>query len=320
MTTIPFAKMVGTGNDFVVVDARRPGVASLKRAWPAVSRAVCDRRAGIGADGLLVLEPSHAADIRMRVFNPDGSEAEMCGNGARCVALYVRNGARGTGHGARGRPVTIETKAGVLSATVRGTRVAMRMTDPTGLTLDYPSAAGSGRRRVGFINTGVPHAVVPVARLNAIDVEHLGRALRHHRAFSPGGANVDFIQPDPRRNNYLRVRTYERGVEAETPACGTGVAASAVVQTLWRHGHAAGNGKLRRHTVNVETRSGDVLAVSFSAQGCGRDLRVTDLVLEGEAALVFRGDITWPLSIAACGRAEVLTCHARTSAHPHVRT
>ena len=175
----------------------------------------------------------------------------------------------------------------------------MRMTNPTELRLDRPVTVDRARRRIGFINTGVPHAVVPVTRLDEVDVERLGRALRHHRAFSPRGANVDFIQPDARRNGYLRVRTYERGVEAETLACGTGVAASAVVQMLWQHRRgeasaASGNGT-RRHTVKVETRGGDVLTVSFAVKGRGRSLRVTDLVLEGEASFVCRGEIDWPL-------------------------
>ena len=282
MTRIPFAKMVGTGNDFVVVDARRRALARLANAWPAISRAACDRRTGIGADGLLVLEPSRVAQIRMRVFNPDGSEAEMCGNGARCVARYL------------GGSVTIQTKAGVLSARVRGARVAMRMTDPTELQLSRSLTVGRGRHRVGFINTGVPHAVVPVTRLDAMDVERVGRGLRRHRAFSPRGANIDFIQPDARRKGALRVRTYERGVEAETLACGTGVAASAVVQTLWQHHRERGNGVLRRHAVKVKTRSGDVLTVSFAVEGRGHSIRVTELVLEGGASLVFRGEINWP--------------------------
>ena len=277
---ISFTKMVGTGNDFIVIDARHPRLASLASAWPAVSRMVCDRRTGIGADGLLILEPSRVARIRMRVFNPDGTEARMCGNGARCVALYLQ---RGSGR----RFVTVETKAGVVSGAVHGRRVAMRMTDPTQVQLDRPLTPGRGRHRIGFINTGVPHAVVPVTRLDAVDVEGLGRALRRHHAFSPAGANVDFIQPDARRKDYLRVRTYERGVEGETLACGTGVAASAILQTLWLHQRG-------RQKMAVETRSKDVLTVSFTIEGNGRSPRVTELVLEGEASLVFRGEINWP--------------------------
>ena len=207
--TISFTKMVGTGNDFVIVDSRR-----LRRPrrlrWADAARAVCDRHRGIGADGLLVLERASVADVRMRMFNPDGSEARMCGNGARCVARYLAAADR-----PRIRPVTIETRAGVLSARVRGHRVAMRMTDPCGLTPERIVEAEGQRFRLGSIDTGVPHAVLPVRRLDAVDVDRLGRALRRHPAFGPRGTNVNFIQPDPEHSR-VRIRTYERGVEGET--------------------------------------------------------------------------------------------------------
>ena len=148
MSEVPFTKVVGTGNDFVVVDARDRRVKRLAGRWEAVSRAWCDRRTGIGADGVLVLEPSRTADVVMRVFNPDGSEAEMCGNGARCVALYeahsrlrqrrIRPWRKHTAHSkGRNGHVSIETKAGVLTATVKDGRVAMRMTDPVELRQEF---------------------------------------------------------------------------------------------------------------------------------------------------------------------------------------
>jgi diaminopimelate epimerase len=289
MTAIRFTKMVGAGNDFVVVDTVRHPQPSLAPRWRAISQAVCDRHAGIGADGLLVLQRSRAAQVRMRVFNPDGSEAEMCGNGARCVALYLA----GQGSGRRGRsPVTIETSAGIVRAQVRGNRVAMRLADPTALRLGLTLTAADRTFRLGCVNTGVPHAVVPVERLEAVDVARIGRALRHHRAFAPRGSNVNFIQADPRRPHRLRIRTYERGVEQETLACGTGAAASAVVFAL-RHGpRRNGSGS---HRIDVETRSRDVLTVSFRVQRRGGEMRVTDLVLRGSAAFVFEGTITWPM-------------------------
>ncbi len=305
MTMIPFTKMVGTGNDFVIVDTVRHPLPSLRRQWPALSRALCDRHTGIGADGVLVLEPSRVAEIRMRVFNPDGSEAEMCGNGARCVARYLadrvrRPASRGPRATDRAKQVTIKTRAGVVSAAVRGERVAMRMTDPTGLRLGLALSAGGRTLRLGFVNTGVPHAVVPVERIDQVDVNRLGRALRHHRAFSPRGSNVNFIQMDARRPNRLRVRTYERGVEDETLACGTGVAASAVVYALSRRANGARLGaspdaRRGRHRIEVETRSGDVLAVSLRVEGSARARRVRDVVLEGPAAVVFNGTVAVPL-------------------------
>jgi len=273
---IPFTKMVSAGNDFLIIDTRRRRPRRML-PWKAMSRAFCDRHHGIGADGLLVLEPSARADITMRVFNPDGSEAQMCGNGARCAAVYLER-----------RHATIETKAGLLSATVRHDRVAMRLTDPTHLRLHLSLRVNGQAVRATHLNTGVPHTVVPVTRLDRLAVNDLGRALRSHRAFSPHGTNVDFIQPLARRR--LRVRTYERGVEAETLACGTGVAASAVAYALsngWRL-------RRQRHRIDVETRSGDRMAVSFTVIGSGRGVAVTDLVLEGRARRICEGTVQWP--------------------------
>ena len=288
MTMIPFSKMVGAGNDFIIVDARRHRLPRLP--WPAVSRALCDRRRGVGADGLLVLEPSAVAAATMRVFNPDGSEAQMCGNGARCVALYEAT--RNRQHATRKSLVTIETKAGVLSGRVRGEQVVMRMTDPTNLTLGLAVPVSGRRLRLGCVNTGVPHAVVRVSALDRVDVLGLGRALRRHRRFAPRGTNVDFIQPAGRADR-LRIRTYERGVEGETLACGTGVAASAIIHTLSRPGRV--NGQARRHRVDVETRSGDHLAVSFSVSPTPGGPRVTEVTLEGTARHAFDGTAAWPM-------------------------
>lgn len=285
---IPFTKMVGAGNDFLIVDTRHHPLSSLKTRWPQLAKAMCDRRSGVGADGLLVLEPSKAVDVKMRVFNPDGSEADMCGNGARCVALYqVTSDRRQV---TSEKSISIETRAGVLSARVRGERVAMRMTDPTELSLGLSVPLAGRRVRLGFINTGVPHAVVPVAAVERVDVVRDGRALRAHRRFAPRGTNVDFIQPAPGRNR-LQVRTYERGVEGETPACGTGAAASAIIHTLSRAGY---NGRPSRHRMEIQARSGDRLAVSFRVAPGSAGPRVTDVVLEGRARRVFDGAVEWP--------------------------
>ena len=275
--TIPFVKMVGAGNDFLVVDARRLRQRRT-RPWKAISQTLCDRHQGIGADGLLVLEPSATADVRMRVFNPDGSEAQMCGNGARCVALYLKR-----------HRVTIETKAGVVSGTVQNDRVAMRMTDPTQLRVNLSLRVNGRATRVVHLNTGVPHTVVSVSQLDRVKVNDVGRTLRFHPAFSPSGTNVDFIQRSAGTNR-LRVRTYERGVEAETLACGTGVAASAVAYVL---GNGT-RGRRQRHRVNVETRNGDRMAVSFTVVGSGRGVKVTDVILEGRARRICQGTVQWP--------------------------
>lgn len=273
MTKIPFTKMVGTGNDFIVVESRR---APKGVAWPSAARAWCDRHNGIGADGILLLEPAPKADARMRVFNADGSEAEMCGNGARCVALYLSNG-----HG-RG-PVRLATGAGVIEAAVQGGRVAMRMTEPTDITLGVRVAAGGKTVRGVSINTGVPHFVVAVPSVAAVDVAGLGRALRRHRAFAPKGTNVNFVQADRSRANRLLVRTYERGVEAETLACGTGMVASAAAHALVR-------GRSGPWTLAIRPASGDTLTVSFRIEAGA----VRDVVLAGPAKRVFDGAADWP--------------------------
>lgn len=301
---IRFTKMVGTGNDFIVVDHRTGRTRALRRGWRSISRALCDRHRGVGADGVLLLEPSSAARARMRVFNPDGSEAQMCGNGARCVALYMAStthpsGTWDMGHGTKaGKAVTIETKAGVLSATVRGERVALRMTDPTDLQRERTVHVGAKRIRFGFVDTGVPHVVVSVQTLDAVDVQRIGRALREHRQFAPQGTNVNFIQADARHPHRIQIRTYERGVEAETLACGTGVAAAAVMHALEHTPAGRGqavlaNGHTQTHRVDVKTRSGDVLTVSFDVAHDGARAQVRNVVLEGPASRVFDGVVGW---------------------------
>lgn len=269
--TIPFTKMVGAGNDFIVVEPVRARINGLARRWSAVSRALCDRQRGVGADGVLLITPSRKADARMRIFNADGSEAEMCGNGARCVARFLsgRNG-----HGAR---LTIETGAGEVQAAVAGERVSLRLPDPTGVTPRVTVSVNGRTISGGSINTSVPHMVVRVPNLDRVDVAGLGRALRRHPAFAPRGTNVNFIQPDG--TAALRIRTYERGVEAETLACGTGATAAAIL-----HGVATG---ARR--VTVRTRSGDTLNISFRLVGPGR---ITGVTLEGPARRVYDGRIS----------------------------
>jgi len=281
MSRLAFTKMVGSGNDFIVVDARRTHPAG-RRPWPALSRSLCDRRHGIGADGLLVLERSRRADVRMRIFNPDGSEAHMCGNGARCVARYLSQAAHA-------KAVTIDTKAGILSADVRGDRVAMRMTTPTQLRPHMSLNVNRAPLRLGFVNTGVPHTVVSVDRLDRVDVDRLGRLVRYHSNFAPQGTNVNFVQMDRAHPNRLRIRTYERGVEGETLACGTGAAAAAVIHAA-RQATTNGTSASRRQ-VAVQVQSGETLRVSMSLRPSAGRVQVTDVILEGPARRVFDGII-----------------------------
>lgn len=285
---VPFTKMVGTGNDFVVVDLlAHPSLRRLARQWSAVARTLCDRHRGVGADGLLVLERSPRADVRMRIFNADGSEADMCGNGSRCVALYwTRVHRRGASS------LTLDTRAGMLQAWVRGTRVRVQLTQPTKYRPRVMVQAAGQRVTGGFVDTGVPHFVVPVRSIASVDVERLGRLLRRHSAFGPQGTNVDFIQSDAKHARRLLVRTYERGVEAETLACGTGITASAVIHVL-RHPAANGHAQDARR-IEVQSRSGDLLTVSVRpARSARPDRPVAEVTLEGEASWVFDGMVNW---------------------------
>ena len=240
---IPLIKMSGTGNTFVLVDAVRHRLSPRQGAWGPLAQALCDPRSGGGADGLLVLERSRKANVRMRIFNPDGSEPSMCGNGVRCLAWYAsRQGA--------GKRLTIETRAGIKRAEIgQGNRVRVDMGAPA-LVRHMPRFPLEGRTSVhaDLIDAGVPHLVCWVRRVDAVAVERLGRRWRVDRRFQPAGTNVDFLElqavqersGDDRgarvRRCRIKLRTYERGVEAETQACGTGAvaAAAAVAHALAR--------------------------------------------------------------------------------------
>jgi len=213
---ISFYKMHGAGNDFVVVDDRDGRFPSADRA---LLRFLGRRRTGVGCEGILLLQrPQAGGDVRMRFFNPDGSEQAMCGNGARCLARLAFE------LGAAPRRMVLETAAGPVRAEVEegGGRVRLWLTAPRGYRPDLEPEAGL---RADFVNTGVEHLVVRVERLAGLDVDGLGRRLREHPLFAPAGTNVNFVAP--RADGSLDLRTYERGVEAETLACGTGAAAAA---------------------------------------------------------------------------------------------
>ncbi|MFA5411662.1 MAG: diaminopimelate epimerase [Candidatus Omnitrophota bacterium] len=265
MNKISFTKMVASGNDFVVVRAgkRKPETGSPNN----LARIVCDRKYGVGADGLLVLGKSGIADIKMRVFNADGSEAEMCGNGARCVALFIGR-----------RCKKVETRAGIIETKVNKDKIKIKLTEPKKLKLNMPLTINGRLLKVNFINSGVPHTVIFAEGLEKIDIASLGRQIRFHQKFAPAGTNVNFVEVLD--DNSLKVRTYERGVEDETLACGTGAVASALIFAV-RYSLPAG---LR---VNVVTKSGETLRVYFEKSGNN----FKNVWLEGKAKIVFRGEL-----------------------------
>lgn len=264
-----FKKMNGAGNDFVVVDNRR---LELSLSGVQIAR-ICDRHRGVGADGLLAVEPSQSgADFRMRYYNADGGEAEMCGNGARCFARFAA-----TLLPELPPSLSFDTPAGLIRATFSGELVTINMSEPRDLRAPMELDLAGSVRTVHFINTGVPHAVVFVSDIESVDVSRTGAALRWHPEFSPRGANANFAQILSPGN--LTLRTYERGVEAETLACGTGVCATALL-----HHIATG----APSPVAVRVRGGDTLHVGFE---CDENSVFRKVTLTGPADFVFDGVI-----------------------------
>ena len=262
-----FYKMTGGGNDFILIpdfEERIP-----EGALSELSRKLCRRRLSVGADGLIVLKPSPTAHFRWRFFNADGSEAEMCGNGGRCAARLAHMLGKAP-------PVLVfETKAGPIRAEVNGRNVKITLPPPRDMNMGLRIRIPDGELELDFINTGVPHAVIFVDDIQGVDVAGIGRAVRWHEAFRPNGTNVDFVKVS---GGELLVRTYERGVEGETLACGTGAVASALVA------HLKG---LVSSPTRVITRGGEPLTVHYRLQGGS----FGEVVLEGEVRLVYKGHL-----------------------------
>ncbi len=267
MKNIKFTKAVATGNDFIIVESRNLG-SGYSKSLSDLARRLCDRKYGVGADGLLVVEKSKKCDFKMRIFNSDGSEAEMCGNGSRCVALYAAN------RKIAGDAMTIETLAGVLNATVKKDVVKVKLTEPKDIKWNLCLTIHKCPYRVNFVDTGVPHVVHFVDELDSVDVKNIGSHIRNHGEFAPAGTNADFVKVVDKHN--IKVRTYERGVEDETLACGTGSVAAAII---------AAESEKMASPVTVETRSGEKLKVYFDMI----DGNFRNVYLEGRAKLVYEG-------------------------------
>jgi len=265
---VEFTKMNGAGNDFVLVDDR---ARKLRLDSGQITR-ICDRHAGVGADGLIALRPcgSGRADWAWDFYNNDGGNAEMCGNGARCFARFVQ---RLTGVK---KDITFETRAGIITAAFQGERVTVSLTPPKDLRLNQSVALRGGKTMIHSVDTGVPHAVIFVEDADQAMVQALGAEVRGHAHFAPRGTNVNFVQL--RGDNSIRVRTYERGVEGETLACGTGVTASALISAELHHFTSP---------VRVQVQGGDLLEVSFEK----KDGQFGNVRLTGPADFAFEGRI-----------------------------
>jgi diaminopimelate epimerase len=266
INNIEFWKMNGSGNDFIVIDNRDGKVSDGDMS--ALVKGVCRRMESVGADGVIFIVKPEKYDFAWRFFNADGGEAEMCGNGSRCAARFASlNGIAGTS-------MVFETLAGPISAEITGRIVKVLMPVPSGLRKDIELPLKSGWVKADFINTGVPHAVVHVKDLENHPVFEEGREIRYHSIFSPSGTNANFVRVvNP---NYIEVRTYERGVEDETLACGTGSIAAALTA------NARG---LASSPVTVKTKGGEELKVYFEKEN-DSFVRVW---LEGGTAIACKG-------------------------------
>ncbi|MBP9866006.1 MAG: diaminopimelate epimerase [Candidatus Omnitrophica bacterium] len=269
MKIIHFHKMVASGNDFIVIDNRRKAVKDAVK----LARELCTLHTAVGADGILLIENSRKAAFKMRIINSDGSEAEACGNGFRCIALYARKILK--------LPSTFqfESLSGLIDAKVMAKDcVRVRLIQPHDLRLRRKLMVSGQRLDYSFINTGVPHTVILVKQLQKINVAQLGKAIREHKDFKPKGTNVNFVQV--RSTHGVDVRTFERGVEAETLACGTGSTASAVVSALLG---------LTKPPVKVKTRGGETLTIDFKL----KNTQPADVTLQGQARFVFAGQLNF---------------------------
>lgn len=263
---IPFTKMSGTGNDFIIIDHRQPLLASVD--VQEFARLVCRHKFSVGADGLILIENDDSEDFRWQFFNADGSRAEMCGNGARCAARFAYQ------RGIAPATMRFRTAAGVIAAEMAGTGVKIKLTAPTNLQLERSLDLGALSKQVYSVNTGVPHVVCFVDDLAQVPVLEWGRIIRYHAVYQPAGTNVNFVQV---ASDGLLVRTYERGVEGETMACGTGAVASALIAT--RIGQA-------QSPVKVTTSGGEELVIHLEGQG-----DQPEVYLEGPAKIIYDGQL-----------------------------
>ncbi len=263
---IEFYKMSGSGNDFIIIDNRdlSLNVGDLSE----FARKVCRQKLSVGADGLFLIEPSTVADFKWQFFNSDGSMAEMCGNGSRCVARYACL------NGIAGKTMSFETIAGIISAEVNEDIVKVKLTDPSSVISGERIGVDGRIFVLDSVNTGVPHAVAFVDNLQSFAVSEWGRKIRFHKHFAPKGTNADFATVIDRHK--IQLRTYERGVEDETLACGTGMVAAAL---------AAAQRGLVESPVDVLVQSGETLCIYFTRH----DDLWKEIYLEGKVKMVYQG-------------------------------
>ena len=269
MKKINFYKMSGSGNDFIIID-NRDNVVEEKNLSGFIS-SVCHRKVSVGADGLILIENADNFDFKWRFFNSDGSRAEMCGNGARCAArfAYINEIA--------GPEMSFETDAGIVSAQVNNGLVKVKLMDFKDLKVDFTIDLEGGPVTLSSINTGVPHVIIPVDNIDDVEVVKLGREIRYHEKFAPAGTNVNYFCPV--KEDKITIRTYERGVEDETLACGTGAVACALVYAYKTK---------TKSPISVRTKSGGWLLIYFEEKKGMFD----NIYLEGDARIIYKGEMS----------------------------
>ena len=268
MEKIDFYKMSGSGNDFIIIDNRKKVVDETD--LPKFIASVCRRKMSVGADGFILVENADGVDFKWRFFNSDGNVAEMCGNGARCVARFAYL------NGIAGPKMSFETQVGIIDAKVSDERVKVKMSDPDDLKTDYTLELKNSSLLISSINTGVPHVVIVKETIDHAEVVKVGREIRFHHMFAPAGTNVNFLSHI--KDNIIAIRTYERGVENETLACGTGAVAGAIVMACK---------KKLKSPVDVLTRSGKYLYIYYQE----KEGKYYDIYLEGDARIIYKAQL-----------------------------
>ncbi len=276
---IPFAKMSGAGNDFVVIDNRSAAITTEHQRQFA--RLLCHRKFGIGSDGLILLNTSKEAEFEMVYINSDGSSGAMCGNAGRCIARFAYS------KGITGRILTFNALGYLYHATVDEDVVKLSMKNPIRKKTNIKVSLEKIETIAHFIDTGAPHSIVFVedlklSHVDEVDIIKLGPLLRNHTIFGPLGTNANFVEVI--NDNTIKMRTYERGVENETLACGTGAVASAIISNQLRG---------VEEPVNIITKGGDTLKIHF--EKVGDDIK--NVLLEGGADIIYRGNINVDMEI-----------------------
>lgn len=263
-----FYKMSGSGNDFIIIDNRNQMIKA--KGLSDFAKKICCRRMSVGADGLILLEKSDKVDFKWRFFNSDGSLAAMCGNGARCAARFACL------HKIAGKNISFETDAGIIFAEIRGELVKIKLTDPTDYRADYQIKLANSLQNISSINTGVPHVIIFCEDLEKIDLNKLGKEIRYHKIFQPEGTNVNYVSR--LQDKTFAMRTYERGVEGETLACGTGAVACAI---------AVAKQFSLQAPIRIITKSGSELIIYFiEERGFFKDV-----YLEGDARVIYKAEL-----------------------------